>query len=106
MMVSFEWVQVKPGDILVGKVTRSRRSWLLRRSSCVRSLVKRLQTLNASLVVPSGVQGIVMNVKVSTRVDGEPEQMSASDRRRQIKKINEEYRSQSDRLREDCGGSF
>jgi len=34
-------------------------------------------------------------------VDGEPEQLSASDRRRQIKKINEEYRSQSDKLRED-----
>ncbi|MDB2358123.1 DNA-directed RNA polymerase subunit beta, partial [Opitutales bacterium] len=31
----------------------------------------------------------------------EPEQLSASDRRRQIKKINEEYRSQSDKLRED-----
>ena len=42
-----------------------------------------------------------MDVKVSARVDGESEQMSASDKRRMIKKINEEYRSQSDRLRED-----
>ena len=42
-----------------------------------------------------------MDVKVSARVDGESDQMSASDKRRTIKKINEEYRSQSDRLRED-----
>jgi DNA-directed RNA polymerase subunit beta len=42
-----------------------------------------------------------MDIKVSARVDGEPEQMSASDRRRSIKKINESYRSQSDKLRED-----
>ena len=56
---------------------------------------------DTSLVVPSGIRGIIMDVKVSARVDGESEQMSASDKRRMIKKINEEYRSQSDRLRED-----
>ena len=32
--------------------------------------------------------------------------MSASDRRRQVKKINEEYRSQSDKLREDLTESL
>ena len=47
-----------------------------------------------------------MDVKVSARVDGEPEQMSNSDRRRQIKKINEEYRSQSDKVREDLTESL
>jgi hypothetical protein len=41
-----------------------------------------------------------MDVKVSSRIDGETEKLSASDRRRQIKKINEEYRTQMDQA---CG---
>ena len=61
---------------------------------------------DTSLIVPSGVRGIIMDVKVSARVDGEPEQMSNSDRRRRIKKINEEYRSQSDKVREDLTESL
>ena len=56
--------------------------------------------------MPSGVRGIIMDVKVSARVDSEPEQMSNSDRRRRIKKINEEYRSQSDKVREDLTESL
>src|SRR5690606_16351198 len=55
---------------------------------------------DTSLLVPSGCYGIVMDVKVSSRVDGEQEKLSPSDKRRQMKKINEEYRSQSDKLRE------
>src|SRR5690606_29508827 len=54
-----------------------------------------------SLVVPSGIHGIVMDVKVSSRIGNEREKLSPSDRRRQTKKITEEYRTQSDKLRED-----
>jgi DNA-directed RNA polymerase subunit beta len=39
-------------------------------------------------------------------VEGESEKLSASDRRRQIKKINEEYRTQMDRLRESLTESL
>jgi len=39
-------------------------------------------------------------VKVSSRIHGEKEKLSPSDRRRQAKKINEEYRNQADKLRE------
>ena len=56
---------------------------------------------DTSLVVPSGCAGIVMDVKVSSRVDREKEKLSPSDRRRQQKKINEEFRTQADKLRED-----
>jgi DNA-directed RNA polymerase subunit beta len=95
--------EVKPGDILVGKITPKSETELAPEEKLLRAIFgeKAADVKDTSLVVPSGVQGIVMDVKVSARVDGEPEQMSASDRRRQIKKINEEYRSQSDRLRED-----
>ena len=53
------------------------------------------------MIVPSGCNGIVMDVKVSSRADREREKLSPSDRRRQTKKITEEYRSQTDKLRED-----
>ena len=56
---------------------------------------------DTSLVVPSGVTGIVMDVKVSTRIDGEVEMLSLSDRRRQTKQINEEYRNEADKLKEN-----
>src|SRR6202042_3272429 len=53
-----------------------------------------------SLVVPSGVTGIIMDVKVSSRIDNEQEKLSPSDRRRQVKQIQEEYKTQMDKLRE------
>ncbi|WP_269524910.1 DNA-directed RNA polymerase subunit beta [Coraliomargarita parva] len=95
--------EVKPGDILVGKITPKSETELAPEEKLLRAIFgeKAADVKDTSLVVPSGVHGIVMDVKVSARVDGEPEQLSASDRRRQIKKINEEYRSQSDKLRED-----
>ena len=95
--------EVKPGDILVGKITPKSETELAPEEKLLRAIFgeKAADVKDTSLVVPSGVRGIIMDVKVSARVDGEPEEMSASDRRRQKKKINEEYRSQSDKLRED-----
>ena len=49
----------------------------------------------------SGTQGIVMDVKVSTKIDGEDEKMSESDQNRQIRKIKEEYREQTDKLKDE-----
>jgi DNA-directed RNA polymerase subunit beta len=95
--------EVKPGDILVGKITPKSETELAPEEKLLRAIFgeKAADVKDSSLVVPSGVRGIIMDVKVSARVDGEPEELSASDRRRQVKKINEEYRSQSDKLRED-----
>ena len=95
--------EVKPGDILVGKITPKSETELAPEEKLLRAIFgeKAADVKDSSLVVPSGVRGIIMDVKVSARVDGEREELYASDRRRQIKKINEEYRSQSDKLRED-----
>ena len=95
--------EVKPGDILVGKITPKSETELAPEEKLLRAIFgeKAADVKDTSLVVPSGVRGIVMDVKVSARVDGELDQLSPSDRRRQVKKINEEYRSQSDKLRED-----
>jgi len=95
--------EVKPGDILVGKITPKSETELAPEEKLLRAIFgeKAADVKDTSLVVPSGIYGIVMDVKVSSRVDREKEKLSPSDRRRQQKKINEEYRSQADKLRED-----
>lgn len=94
--------EVKPGDILVGKITPKSETELAPEEKLLRAIFgeKAADVKDTSLLVPSGCYGIVMDVKVSSRVDGEQEKLSPSDKRRQMKKINEEYRSQSDKLRE------
>ncbi len=95
--------EVKPGDILVGKITPKSETELAPEEKLLRAIFgeKAADVKDTSLVVPSGVFGIIMDVKVSSRVEGEREKLSPSDRRRQQKKINEEIRTQSDKLRDD-----
>jgi len=100
--------EVKPGDILVGKITPKSETELAPEEKLLRAIFgeKAADVKDTSLVVPSGVYGIVMDVKVSSRVDREKEKLSPSDRRRQQKKINEEFRAQSDKLREELTESL
>jgi DNA-directed RNA polymerase subunit beta len=94
--------EVKPGDILVGKITPKSETELAPEEKLLRAIFgeKAADVKDTSLVVPSGVAGIIMDVKVSSRLDSEREKLSPSDRRRQVKQINEEYRTQMDKLRE------
>jgi len=100
--------EVKPGDILVGKITPKSETELAPEEKLLRAIFgeKAADVKDSSMTVPSGCTGIVMDVKVSSRVEGEQEKLSPSDRRRQIKKINEEYRSQSDKLRDELTESL
>lgn len=100
--------EVKAGDILVGKITPKSETELAPEEKLLRAIFgeKAADVKDSSLRVPSGVFGIIMDVKVSSRVEGEKERLSPSDRRRQIKKINEEYRAQADKLREDLTESL
>jgi DNA-directed RNA polymerase subunit beta len=94
--------EVKPGDILVGKITPKSETELAPEEKLLRAIFgeKAADVKDTSLVVPSGVAGIIMDVKVSSRVDFEKEKLSPSDRRRQIKQIQEEYKTEMDKLRE------
>ena len=94
--------EVKPGDILVGKITPKSETELAPEEKLLRAIFgeKAADVKDTSLLVPSGVEGIVMDIKVSSRIDADKEKLSPADRRRQIKKINEEYRTQNDSLRE------
>ena len=94
--------EVKPGDILVGKITPKSETDLAPEEKLLRAIFgeKAADIKDTSLIVSSGVQGIVMDVKISTRVYAGRADLSASDRRRQVKKINEEYRGQSDKYKD------
>ena len=95
--------EVKPGDILVGKITPKSETELAPEEKLLRAIFgeKAADVKDSSLIVPSGVFGKVMDVKMSSRVDSQQEKLSLSDQRRQVKKINEEHKDQSDKLRED-----
>jgi DNA-directed RNA polymerase subunit beta len=94
--------EVKPGDILVGKITPKSETELAPEEKLLRAIFgeKAADVKDTSLVVPSGVGGIIMDVKVSSRIDNQQERLSPSDRRRQIKQIQEDYKTQMDKLRE------
>jgi DNA-directed RNA polymerase subunit beta len=94
--------EVKPGDILVGKITPKSETELAPEEKLLRAIFgeKAADVKDTSLVVPSGVNGIIMDVKVSSRIDFEKEKLSPSDRRRQVKQINEDYKTQMEKLRE------
>ena len=94
--------EVKPGDILVGKITPKSETELAPEEKLLRAIFgeKAADVKDTSLVVPSGVTGIIMDVKVSSRIDNQQEKLSPSDRRRQIKQIQEDYKTEMDKLRE------
>ena len=100
--------EVKPGDILVGKITPKSETELAPEEKLLRAIFgeKAADVKDTSLLVPSGVDGIVMDVKISSRIDADKEKLSPADRKRQIKKINEEYRTQNDKLRESLTESL
>lgn len=95
--------EVKPGDIIVGKITPKSETELAPEEKLLRAIFgeKAADVKDSSLVVPSGCRGIVMDVRYSSQIDGEKETLSTSEKRRHIKKINEEYRGQNDKLREE-----
>jgi DNA-directed RNA polymerase subunit beta len=93
--------EVKPGDILVGKITPKSETDLAPEEKLLRAIFgeKAADVKDSSLKVPSGTFGIVMDIKISSRTEAEQEKLSPSDNRRQIKQIKEDYRNQNDDLR-------
>ena len=93
--------EVRPGDILVGKITPKSETDLAPEEKLLRAIFgeKAADVKDSSLKVPSGTQGIVMDIKVSSRTDAEQEKLSPSDFRRQSKQIKEDFRNQTEELR-------
>src|SRR5450432_2106094 len=94
--------EVKPGDILVGKITPKSETELAPEERLLRAIFgeKAADVKDTSLTVPSGTYGIVMDVKVSARKEITRVKLSPSESKRQQKAIEEEYQKKKEELHE------
>jgi len=76
--------EVKPDDILVGKITPKSEGDLAPEEKLLRAIFgeKARDVKDTSLRVPSGISGIIMDVKVSSRTDKDDGRLSPNDQRR------------------------
>ncbi len=94
--------EVVPGDILVGKITPKGETELMPEEKLLRAIFgeKAADVKDTSLRVPSGIEGIVMDVKVFSRRDSSDDDTAQQDRLR-IKEIRQTYQANVARLRQD-----
>jgi len=93
--------EVKPGDILVGKVTPKGETQLSPEEKLLRAIFgeKAGDVRDTSLRVPSGVQGIVINAQVFAREGTEPDERTKAILEEQIAKIRRDERIETDAIR-------
>jgi DNA-directed RNA polymerase subunit beta len=94
--------EVKPGDILVGKITPKSETELAPEERLLRAIFgeKAADVKDTSLKVPSGTYGIVMDVKVSSKKEREAEVKLAPETKRHAKEVQDEHKVKGDELRE------
>ena len=94
--------EVKPGDILVGKITPKSETELAPEERLLRAIFgeKAADVKDTSLTVPSGTYGIVMDVKVSSRHEVSREKLTPAETKRQLKAITEDNRKKKEELTE------
>lgn len=96
--------EVKPGDILVGKITPKSETELAPEERLLRAIFgeKAADVKDASLTVPPGTEGVVMDVKVFSRRD----RLSKTDdemveEASKLKDIQREFKTKQNQLRVD-----
>ncbi len=94
--------EVKPGDILVGKITPKSETELAPEERLLRAIFgeKAADVKDTSLTVPSGTYGIVMDVKVSSRKEISRQKLTPTETRRQVKQISDEHNRKKEELHE------
>jgi DNA-directed RNA polymerase subunit beta len=96
--------EVKPNDILVGKITPKSETELAPEERLLRAIFgeKAADVKDSSLRVPSGVYGIVMDIKVSSNLNKKSDKpkLSPAEAKRQIKEIEDEYAQKTAELKE------
>ncbi len=103
--------EVKPGDILVGKITPKSETELAPEERLLRAIFgeKAADVKDTSLKVPSGTYGIVMDVKVSAKKEAEkanPNKVSTADAKKQSKQLQDDFRLKIEELREQLTESL
>jgi len=86
--------EVKPGDILVGKITPKSETELSPEERLLRAIFgeKAADVRDASLTVPSGTDGIVIDVKVFSRKERARTDIEKQEEKKVLKEISESYR--------------
>jgi DNA-directed RNA polymerase subunit beta len=94
--------EVKPGDILVGKITPKSETELAPEERLLRAIFgeKAADVKDTSLKVPSGTYGIVMDVKVSSKKDTDREKIVITGEKKHAKQVEEEHKKKTDELRD------
>src|SRR5580693_5690253 len=95
--------EVKPGDILVGKITPKSETELAPEERLLRAIFgeKAADVKDTSLKVPSGTYGIVMDVKVSAKKEADLNAKAAvSEEKKHSKEVEEEYRKKVGELQD------
>jgi DNA-directed RNA polymerase subunit beta len=94
--------EVKPGDILVGKITPKSETELAPEERLLRAIFgeKAADVKDTSLTVPSGTYGIVMDVKVSSKKELTKSKLSPVEAKKHAKQLDEDYKKRSEELHE------
>ncbi len=100
--------EVKPGDILVGKVTPKGETQLSPEEKLLRAIFgeKAGDVRDTSLRVPSGVQGIVINAQVFAREGTEPDERTKSILEEQVARIRRDEKIETDAIRQSALGKI
>ena len=95
--------EVRPGDILVGKITPKSETELAPEERLLRAIFgeKAAEVRDTSLTVPSGTKGIVMGVKVTSHKEIKRTESTPGERRKQVKSISEDYKQKKQNLTEE-----
>ena len=95
--------EVRPGDILVGKITPKSETELAPEERLLRAIFgeKAADVRDTSLTVPSGTYGIVMDVKVTAHQEPKRTVATPTERKQQIKQISEEHKAKHQQLTEE-----
>src|SRR3989449_3945867 len=97
--------EVKPGDILVGKITPKSETELAPEERLLRAIFgeNAADVKDTSLKVPSGTYGIVMDVKVSSKKEKDTDkdkQPSTGETKKAAKQVQEDHKTKIEELRE------
>ncbi len=92
--------EVKPGDILVGKITPKSETELAPEERLLRAIFgeKAADVKDSSLTVPSGKGGIVMDVRIEYAKDPNRSNMTKSEQKRLVKQAKDNYKAQYSEL--------
>ncbi len=92
--------EVKPGDILVGKITPKSETELAPEERLLRAIFgeKAADVKDSSLTVPSGKGGIVMDVRIEYAKDPNRSNMTKSEQKRLVKQEKDKYKAQFSEL--------